>query len=258
MRTQAHIARGAFYEALAPIHHEIYRDWRAFCSWQHARIAPYAEFRPTQSVLDASCSIGTQMVPLAQSVRRVVGCDVSAAAVRRAHEAMATTAASASWHVATGDFLDDEGLPNEEFDTVLLLDNAISHALTPAERATALLNAKARLRPGGRLVIGLRDYRRALSERPSTTEPAIYEYGDYKRIVHQVWNWGDDDIYEFHLHIVRCEATGRRDASHLAAFYRASEPAQVADSVVAAGFRAVDVVAPEESGYHQCLLVAVA
>lgn len=78
---------GTFYEELADDYHLIFEDW-----WTAAlahgeiidRLLRELGVRPGASVLDCTCGIGTQAIPLALRGYRVLGSDISAAPVERA------------------------------------------------------------------------------------------------------------------------------------------------------------------------------
>jgi glycine/sarcosine N-methyltransferase len=248
------VSRQRFYDALAPIHHELYLNWRNFCRWQYEKLLPYLALTGSRDVLDASCSIGTQAIELAIEDYRVTAIDISAVALDRARENLAQQGVHERVNFVLADFLNEETLPDHEYDRILLLDNAISHATDTLSRERALRALCVRLRVGGLALFGIRDYDQALISRPTTTAPAFYDTLDGRRIVHQVWDWGEDDVYEFHLHIVRCGPEAN-SSSHLSAFYRASSAAQLKSAMIEVGFVDVKTVSPAESGYHQHLVI---
>jgi SAM-dependent methyltransferase len=148
----------AFYDDLAEDYHLVYPDWNASVRRQGTAldgVVRGALGDREHSVLDCSCGIGTQALGLARHGHRVVGSDLSPRAVRRAaleaaQRGLALPAAAA----------DMRSLPfiDECFDVVVSGDNSVAHLLTDQDLRAALAGMRRVLRPGGLLVLTLRDY----------------------------------------------------------------------------------------------------
>jgi hypothetical protein len=118
---------------------------------------------------------------------------------------------------------------------------------------------RSRLRPGGILLLSLRDYRPIMADRPAGTQPAFFREGQgRRRIVHQVWDWRDARRYTFHLYITREAADGGWETMHFVGKYRAVTPVEVAALATAAGLREVRVLGQEETGFYQPIVAAKA
>lgn len=103
-----------------------------------------------RDVLDVGCGAGRVLVPLRQAGHRVVGVEPSAAARSRCAAALATAGATAT--ILDGAF---PALPGRgtAFDAVLLLGHLLAEWWDPDDAVARLAAARARLRPGGMVVI---------------------------------------------------------------------------------------------------------
>ena len=75
-----------FYDELASHYHLIFEDWDATIKRQAAVLGSVLERELSSTelrVLDCACGIGTQTLGLAGCGHRVIGCDLSSAAVKR-------------------------------------------------------------------------------------------------------------------------------------------------------------------------------
>ena len=91
-----------FYDQLSPFYHLIYKDWEADIAQQAKALSQviYGQWgRNAKSVLDVSCSIGTQSIGLAALGFRVTGSDLSPEAVERAKREAASRSLSMSFTV---------------------------------------------------------------------------------------------------------------------------------------------------------------
>jgi glycine/sarcosine N-methyltransferase len=247
-----------FYDKSADAYHLVFEDWDAAVHRQGRLVAallpPPVAVGP---VLDCACGIGTQALGLAALGYAVEGSDASPAAVARARrEALA--------HGLAADFRVDDmrrlaAAPPARYGAVLAMDNALPHLDSDAEIAAALGAMRSRLRPGGTLLLSLRDYGPLMAERPAGTPPAFFRDAEgRRRIVHQVWDWHDERRYTVHLHLTREATRGRWEAMHFAGEYRAVTPAEVAALAVAASFCGVKVLGQAETGFYQPIVAAMA
>jgi SAM-dependent methyltransferase len=245
------------YDQLAANYHLVYADWNASIVRQAAAIDVILnrEFNcKSLRILDCACGIGTQAIGLAEKGYKVAGCDLSLAAIERARSESAARGLHPSFFVA--DMLDLTSVPEQEFDCVMCLDNALPHLQTEKELAQAAKQIRSKLRTGGMLMTSIRDYDGDLAgERPVVKGPLFYTDAAGRRIVHQVWDWIDDRRYTFHLYITR-EIAGRWESHHYTSVYRAVLRDELTSIVEAAGFASSNWMRPSDSGFYQPLLVA--
>jgi len=247
------------YDELAPNFHLIFENWEASMAWQAARLGPILQRecgRPGPiRILDCACGIGTQALGLAQLGFLVSGCDISAAAIERARVEAGLRGLTLPLTVA--DMRDLSGIEAAGFDAVICMDNSLPHLDGAEDLVRAATQMRLKLRPGGILMAGIRDYDRLVAERPSTQGPAFYSDQGRRRIVFQVWDWLDRRRYVFHLYITRDTGAGWQ-TSHYAAIYRALLREELTGALMHAGFQHVRWMTPEESGYYQPMALASA
>ena len=183
-------------------------------------------------MLDCSCGIGTQAIGLAGQGYRVRGTDVSAGAVERARREAERLGAAVSFDVA--DFRDLGGVEGR-FDVVISCDNAIPHLLEPADLPRALAEMRTKLRPGGLLVLTLRDFDAALVEKPPLAPTAIVD-GPPRRVLVRLHDWDDDRPYYTVRYLVLTEADDDWAVVEHSTRYRAGTRAELTGALAAAGF----------------------
>jgi SAM-dependent methyltransferase len=247
----------SFYDELAESYHLIFDDWDAGIRWQRDVLARLLPAPPEgKRVLDCACGIGTQAIGLATLGFAVEGSDPSAASIDRARrEAIAR---GLNLEVRIDDMRSLSTAPNRAYDAVIAMDNAVPHLQSDEEIRCAFATMRTRLRDGGILLVGVRNYGPLINQRTSSTPPALYRDGPYRRIVHQVWDWQDDRRYVVHLFITMERPEGCWDTRHFVGRYRAISPSEVAALAADAGFADVFVLAPEDTGYYQPVIRAVA
>jgi SAM-dependent methyltransferase len=193
-----------------------------------------------RDVLDCACGIGTQALGLARRGYRVTGTDISEREVERARREAERLGVDARFAVA--DFR-DLAVAGGPFDAVLCCDNALPHLLDPEDVVQALREMHARLRPGGLLVVTLRDFDRALAERPPLA-PAALDPGPPRRVLVRLHDWDADAPVYTVRYLVLTEGLAGWDVVEHATRYRALTRAELEGAARAAGFERVDW--PEE------------
>ncbi|WTP58225.1 class I SAM-dependent methyltransferase [Streptomyces phaeochromogenes] len=257
-----------FYDRLAPDYHLIFPDWDASMARQGRaldalirtyRAAPNAA--ETLDILDCSCGIGTQAIPLARQGHRVTATDVSPAAVARAAREASARGTRLSTAVA-----DMRSLPfaDARFDVVVCADNSLPHLLTEDDVHRALTEMCRVLRPTGLLILSTRPYDEIRRDHPTSTPPQLGPAAPPARTVtFQLWHWHDDgERYDLeHFQLVPEEAPEGaqgenwdvrvRRTTHWALTRR-----QLTGFATAAGFTEPAWHTPEETGFFQPVLTA--
>ena len=245
----------AFYDDLAEHYHLIYEDWDRSIERQANVLGPLLETRIGTTplrVLDCACGIGTQAIGIAGRGHTVVAADLSNAAVRRAEHETRKRGLDMEFHVA--DMRDLSALPESVFDAVLVGDNSLPHLLSDADLRQALKNIALRLTPGGILLATIRDYDSLLYTRPSFQGPAFYSENGTRRIVHQVWDW-DDNQYVFHLYLT-WNSDSFWTTKHYASRYRALRRQELTKNLIASGFHKIEWLMPEAASFYQPIVLA--
>lgn len=231
------------YDQLANHFHLIFEDWEASMTRQAAALGPIIERESGEPralrILDCACGIGTQSLGLAKRGHRVTGCDLSPAAVARA--GAEARRRGLDLRLFQADMRDLSVVPEEDFDAVVCLDNALPHLDGHEQLLEAVTQIRRKLRPGGLFMTSIRDYDRLVQEMPVVHGPAFFGDGGRRRIVHQVWDWIDDRRYTFHLYITR-QTPGGWESHHFASNYRAVLRDDLTSVLESAGFRPGAVV----------------
>ncbi len=245
----------AFYDALAEDYHLNYVDWQGAVR-RHGRTLSLLIQEQlgvnARTVLDCSCGIGTQAIGLALEGYTVTGTDISPRSIERARQEADVFQVDVDFTVADFRALGD--VVTGEFDVVISCDNSLPHLLTDDDILLALRNMKARLRPGGMLIIGIRDYDEIVRTRPQATPPQIVDQVDERSLLFQVWDWSEDARwYDLSLFVVKSYGGGWRTDCHTTR-YRALQRDELDRFIVDAGFIDAAWHVPDKTGHHQPLL----
>lgn len=268
-----------FYERMRDEYHLLFADWKQEVYRQGEVLDSFIRRHlepPVRSVLDCTCGIGTQAIGLAARGYAVHATDFTRAAVERAAREARSFGVSMTFDVA--DIRELDARVSDTFDVVLSCDNALPHLLEDADLLRAARQMRARLRPGGLLLVSIRDYDRLVKgdpehgtpatpglpgggpqtapELPRATLPRVLDDADGRRVVFQVWDWtADGRSYTVNLFIVR-EDAGSWRTTHYATRYRALLRDELSEILRAAGFIDVRWHLPAESGFYQPIVTA--
>ena len=244
-----------FYETLAETYHLIFEDWNRSIERQVGVLNPLIvkqTGRSSVNLLDCACGIGTQAIGFARAGHRVVASDSSRAAVDRAEREARKRDLDISFFVSDMTSLDE--IARNDFNVVAALDNALPH-LTSFQVTKAVRAMGSKLEPRGLFIASIRDYDNLILQRPTIQEPAFYGEGGEWRIVHQVWDWVDNEKYIVHLYITTQSGAGWV-AHHFATEYRCLLRDELESALTSSGFEQVQWLMPKESGFYQPIVLA--
>lgn len=245
----------SFYDDLAPYYHLIFEDWDRSIAWQASILGPILERATGKAslyVLDCACGIGTQALGLAQKGHRLVGSDLSRAAIDRARTEAQQRQLSIRFHVA--DMRDLSTFSEGGFDAVLVTDNALPHLLSPEELESALAGMSAKLTDDGVLLATIRDYDHLAATRPAIQTPVFHEQKEGYRIVHQVWHWEGNE-YALH-HYLTIPTVHGWIVKHFASRYRALQRAELNNALRTSAFDDIEWLEPSETSFYQPMVLA--
>lgn len=248
-----------FYNALASEYHLLFGDWWSAAQWHGRVIADILAQRGVNQgrVLDCTCGIGTQALPLAMLGYSVSAADVSKAAVDRARVEAAARGIEVDIKVC--DVRDLRDSVDGTFEVVISCDNALPHLLTDPDLERALLSIHACLQPAGLLLASLRDYDTLRITRPGGVPIAVHGEAGSRHGSGQAWQWSDDAEYvDIELFTFAEETAGAWLAHSRTTRYRALQRHTIEGLLTLAGFTAVEWLMPEVSGYYQPIVLAKA
>ncbi|HLY25728.1 MAG TPA: class I SAM-dependent methyltransferase [Aggregatilineales bacterium] len=183
----------SFYDSIAEYYHLFFRDWEATIQREGSALRKIFRGQDVRSVLDASCGPGTQSIALARLDFDVTAADPSFGMLIKARQyAQQHNVADDITFVRAG-FLELPFALVGPYDAVITKGNALPHLLSDAEITQALSNFYNLLRPGGSLVIGIRDFDFLLEDRPKfVPRYAHTDDPNQDHILFDVWDWHDD------------------------------------------------------------------
>ena len=247
----------AFYDALAPDYDALFDDWWTAAQAHGSiidRMLQQHDVAPSARLLDCTCGIGTQALPLAARGYEVTGTDVSAEALERARSEAISHEVVARFLVSDMRTVDTVVTP--PFAAVIACDNSLAHLLGDDDLDAALRAVTRVLRPGGVFLASVRDYDALRAERPSGVPATTRERAGKREIVGQAWEWRDDgEQLRIHLFVVREDADDWHADVHTT-WLRALTRAALTDALSRAGLVDVTWHAPEDSGYYQPIVTA--
>jgi SAM-dependent methyltransferase len=181
-----------FYDSIAQYYPLFYRDWASQMEREGLGLRSIFRNRGIERILDASCGAGAQAIPLAQLNYQVVAVDPSPGMLRKAHEIAGEYGVLDKLRFERGDFLSLPSIVQPPFDAVITRGNALPHLLLDTEIETALRNFYTLLRPGGTLVIGMRDFAPFMQDRPRFIPGFAHQFEDGNEfITFDLWDWHD-------------------------------------------------------------------
>lgn len=247
------------YDDLAEHYHLIFEDWELSVERQGRTLSRILRencgIPDGAHILDCACGIGTQALGLAKAGFRMAGSDVSPKAIHRATLEASRRGLDIQFSVAN--MLDLGCLGNARFHAVICMDNSLPHLRDIGELKQAAEQIHRRLSTGGAFLASIRDYDSLMGERPVVQGPSFFSDEGKGRIVFQVWDWVDERHYDFHLYITR-ETPNGWETFHTAARYWALLRDELTEALTSAHFRDVRWLFPEESGFYQPIVLAVA
>lgn len=245
-----------FYNDLAIDYHLVYQDWNKSIERQATvidqLIQQYLPKKP-KYILDCTCGIGTQSLGLSSLGYQVQGTDISSASILRAREEASIRKLPIAFEVA-----DVRQLKTEiqgQFDVIISFDNSLPHLKDKRDLLLAAESIRTKLSPSGVFLGSIRDYDQILKEKPQSTQPTTSTNEGIKTISFQLWDWQEDNIYVVN-HFTLKGLDNDFKTSVRKAEYKTYSRAELSTIFSKAGFRKIDWIMPEESGFYQPILIA--
>lgn len=248
-----------FYDGLGPLYHDnMGWDWDSVMRDEGTLLSRFLGQHATgdepYAILDCACGIGTQAIGLALHGHRVQGTDLSPVSVNCARSEAARLGVDIDFEVA--DFRELDETVADSFDVVMACDNSIAHCLGDEDLTRALASMKARLAPGGVLLLSVRDYDALAEEKPRFNNEHVQDRPDGRRVVFQVWDWErGGKAYVMHQFLLR-ETDAGFETNHFKTRLRALRRQELIAALGAAAYRDVRWHLPGDTGYYQPIVTA--
>lgn len=229
-----------FYDVIAEYYTYFYRDWKTQLEREGLSLRAIFRNQGINRVLDASCGIGIQAIPLAKMGFQVVAADPSAGMLRKAHEVAEQHGVADKIQFERADFLNLTDYVKGPFDAIVTKGNALPHLLTDDEIETAIHLFFDLLRPGGMLIIGMRDFGPFMEARPRFLPGFIHEIGEKGELItFDIWEWEDGPpvIAKQTLYIVQSEDGKRYNTIKRWVDFRPLSTDEVKVVLLEAGFK---------------------
>jgi len=190
-----------FYDDLAPLYHLIYPDWQKSIE-RHATMLEAVireRWLGAESVLDASCGIGTQALGLAKLGYAITASDLSFEEIARAKREAAARSLKIRFSVT--DMRQVHEHHQRQFDLVISCDNSIPHLLSDDDILLAFQQFYRCTRPGGGCIISVRDYEKEDLSRQKIKPYGVREEDGARWLAWQLWD-PHPPIYDVTLYFV--------------------------------------------------------
>ncbi len=148
-----------FYDEAEPFYHLIYPDWQSSLERQGTALSKILRDRwgtSINSILDATCGIGTQSLALAYHGFQITASDISPRSVRRLN--VEAAARGVQIEASVGDIRRLWDIHKRQFDVVISCDNSLPHLNPNGELPLALAEMYRCTRVRGGCLITIRDY----------------------------------------------------------------------------------------------------
>ncbi len=209
-----------YYDAVAQDYHLWYRDWDAELEREGLNLRRLFREHDVKTVLDASCGPGTQAIALARLGYSVTAADPSAGILERARQNAADNGVEDRITFVECDFQSLHHHVSGPFDVVMTKGSALPHLLYDEQIEESLLIFHELLRPGGLLLIGMRDFEPLLEDRPRFIPGRVHDEPGEQIITFEIWDWDDGPpiTVTFNSFVVRGSGTTYRATRHPVVF----------------------------------------
>jgi glycine/sarcosine N-methyltransferase len=210
----------AFYNAIAEDYHLWYRDWDAELEREGLNLRRYFREHGIKTILDASCGPGTQSIALARLGYTVTAADPSGGLLARARQHAAEHGVLDRITFVQSDFQNLHNCVQGPFDAVITKGSSIPHLLRDDQIEETLLIFSELLRPGGMLLIGMRDFEPLIEDRPRFLPGQVHDLPGEQVITFDIWDWDDGPpiTVTFNRFIVRGSGQTYRVTKHPVVF----------------------------------------
>lgn len=243
-----------FYTQLTPLFHLIYPDWDAAMEAQGEMLTGIIHDEwgsSVHSILDVSCGIGTQSLPLAARGFSVTASDLSDSVVARARREARARNLEIEFSVC--DMRSAHVHHGGPFDVVICAGNSLPHLMDDAEILAALKAMWACASSKGGCIITMRQYDQEERGTGLFKPFRVREEGGRRYTIFQVWDF-EGDRYDFSMYFIEEDLEKSGIKTHvMRSQYYAVSPNRVLELMRQAGFEGVHRV--DDGIEHPAILV---
>ncbi len=175
-------------------------DWPARLAFEMPFLVKVLRDAGAHRVVDAACGTGQHAVALAKAGFEVVGADLSQAMVEAARRN--AREAGLAIEFFTAGFAELAGKLPGTFDALLCLGNSLPHVNDLSHLDATLGDFRAVLRPGGLLVLQLRNFDAVLRRRERFLPPQAHAEGEAEWLFFRFYDFLADGRLRFHMVVV--------------------------------------------------------
>ena len=199
---QVELDAETFYDLFGARYYLFSKDWRADVELEGEYYSELCRSLGASMILDCSCGPGTQAIGMATRGFSVTATDISRSMVRETKRN--ASAFGAALNVKQADMRSLPAEFEQRFDVVMAVGNAVPHLDSKVDVNRAIVEMAAAAKPGGSVVIGIRDYDQILKERPRFDFRRISESRNERNILYDLWDYDDDEVsLLLHLFIMK-------------------------------------------------------
>lgn len=261
-----------FYERLLDEYHLMFPDWFSNLAALTKPTLDLVKNHSTniETILDASCGVGTHALALAASGYKVHAVDVKAEVLDTLNQESSDHGLEVTSQVGDLRTLSVDVIG--QFDCVVCF-NGFPHLQTDRELFAACQETKSKLKPGGLLIASMRDYDAMLVDRSSGYAPRPKPGLNGERITFQMWEWIDDNAGKVvngeeiemqpgtpELHKVRYFTLDKAGIDwkvrESVSVYRPLKRASLSKALEHADFKDIKWLLPAETGFEQPIVIA--
>jgi len=185
-------------------------------------------------VLDAACGTGMHAIELARRGYDASGADLSGPMIAQAAQNALAAGLEVRFEAAGfGQLASTFGTGSQ--DALICLGNSLPHALTAEERAAALEDFFAVLKPGGRLIIQNRNFDKVLLAKERWMEPQSHHDGEEEWLFLRFYDYRVDGLIDFNIVTLRRGETGWTQNVRSTRLYPLTSD-ELLSGLIAAGF----------------------
>lgn len=211
----------SYYDAIAEYYPFFYKDWEKQLEREGLSLRSIFRKKGIEQVLVTPCGVGTQAIPLAELGYQVVAVDSSEGMLRKAQETAAKHGVLDKIRFERAGFHELSQSIGAPFDAVVCKGNALPHLISDEDIEMALMIFHELLRPGGVLVIGMRDFEPFIDHRPRFLPgfDHVDEAGN-EFITFEIWEWdvGPPLTATQNLYMVSGKAPQLQTAKHTVSY----------------------------------------